>query len=70
MPPQTFDVVALRAVDNMSDAITAALPRVAPHGTLAIFSGETATGLPQDFHWTTHPIPSSPGRVHIGRKPA
>ena len=70
MPPQTFDVVTLRAVDNMEAAITAAIPRISAAGTLAVFSGETVANLPQDFHWDSHPIPNSPGKVHIGRKTA
>lgn len=70
MPEQAFDVVTLRAVDNMEQAIEAALPRVSDKGILALFSGENASSLPQNFHWTTHAIPRSSGGIQIGRKTA
>jgi 16S rRNA (guanine527-N7)-methyltransferase len=39
---QHFDVVTLRAVDNMAEAIAAAKPRVAPGGWLVTLSTEQA----------------------------
>jgi len=36
-----FDAVTLRAVDNMSAAISAAAPRVAPHGWLVTLAGDS-----------------------------
>lgn len=43
MPPtRHFDVVAMRAVDHMQDAVTAAWPRVAPGGWLATLSTEAS----------------------------
>lgn len=70
MPERMFDVVTLRAVDHMEQAIQAALPRVADKGVLALFSGEILSGLPQNFHWSAHPVPNSSGLIHIGRKSA
>lgn len=43
-PSRTFDVVTLRAVDNMEIAIQLATARVAPGGTLAIL-GESREGI-------------------------
>jgi 16S rRNA (guanine527-N7)-methyltransferase len=38
---QYFDVVALRAVDNMQAALAGAVPRLKPSGTLAILTTES-----------------------------
>ncbi|MBS1813559.1 MAG: 16S rRNA (guanine(527)-N(7))-methyltransferase RsmG [Acidobacteria bacterium] len=70
MPSQTFEVVTLRAVDNMAEAIHAAVPRVSNSGALAIFSGESAAELPERFHWRTLSIPNSSGKVHLGLRTA
>ena len=63
-----FDIVTLRAVDNMREALVAAMERVEPGGTLAFFTGEGgATQLP-DAHWAnvaTHSVPLSNGRILI-----
>lgn len=41
LPPQkTFDVVTMRAVDDMETAIDAALARVSPDGWLAVLAGK------------------------------
>jgi 16S rRNA (guanine527-N7)-methyltransferase len=49
--PETrrFDAVALRAVDNMSAAMTAATMRVAPGGWLGTLSGEAGSPGSQQF---------------------
>lgn len=58
MPPaRLFDVVALRAVDNMEAALPAARQRVAPSGILAVLGGSTlAPELPNP---ESIPIPES-----------
>ena len=65
-----FDVVTLRAVDDMREALTAAMLRLEPGGTLAFFTGEGgATHLPE-ARWadvTTHNVPLSSGRILIAR---
>ena len=66
-----FDVVTLRAVDNMGEALAAAMDRLEPGGTLAFFMGESggATQLPA-ANWaevTTHTVPLSTGRIMIAR---
>ncbi|WP_419805054.1 16S rRNA (guanine(527)-N(7))-methyltransferase RsmG [Terriglobus sp.] len=65
-----FDVVTLRAVEEMREALTAAMERLEPGGTLAFFTGEGgATHLPE-AHWadvTTHHVPLSSGRILIAR---
>jgi 16S rRNA (guanine527-N7)-methyltransferase len=44
---RTFDIVTLRAVDNMAAALAGATPRVRPGGTLAVLtSGSPTEGLP------------------------
>jgi 16S rRNA (guanine527-N7)-methyltransferase len=60
MPPaRQFDAVALRAVDHMQRAVTAAWPRVAPGGWLVTLSTETtidAECIPLPHHspgWLT-----------------
>ena len=63
-----FDVVTLRAVDNMREALVSAMDRVEPGGTLAFFTGEGgATQLP-DARWAnvaTHSVPLTNGRILI-----
>lgn len=52
MPPdRRFDVVAMRAVDSMDMAITAAEPRVAEGGSLALLLGREAAP-PAQWNWT------------------
>jgi 16S rRNA (guanine527-N7)-methyltransferase len=58
MPPaRAFDVVALRAVDNMEKALEEAALRVAPGGVLAVLGGKTLPG--HGVHVEGLPLPSS-----------
>ncbi|GAA3752138.1 16S rRNA (guanine(527)-N(7))-methyltransferase RsmG [Terriglobus aquaticus] len=63
-----FDVVTLRAVDNMPDALALAMDRLEPGGTLAFFTaqgGETRLPEAQWAHVATHNVPRSGGRILI-----
>ena len=65
-----FDVVTLRAVDNMQEALTAAMDRIEPGGTLAFFTGEGGVTRLPEAHWadvSTHNVPRSNGRIMIAR---
>jgi len=54
-----FDVVALRAVDNMETALPAAIARITPGGQLALLT--TATDAPSDGR--SIPLPNSQSGV-------
>lgn len=65
-----FDVVTLRAVDNMQDALTNAMGRLEPGGVLAFFVGEGGVTRLPEAHWAdvaTHRVPLSNGRMMIAR---
>lgn len=66
---RNYTAITMRAVDDMSAAIVAALPRLSSGGVLAILAGTGTPNLPQDFHGETHPIPGRPGNLVIARKP-
>ncbi len=46
----TFDLITLRAVDNMETAMEAAAPHLSPHGQLAVLAG-TGTLLHPSMEW-------------------
>ena len=62
--PRRFDVVALRAVDNMPEAVAIAQTRAT--STLCVLTGADAVdktrSLAPDFSFISHPIPSSTSR--------
>lgn len=65
-----FDVVTLRAVDNMQEALALAMDRLEPGGTLAFFTGEGGVTRLPEAHWadvTTHDVPLTSGRLMIAR---
>ena len=65
---RTFDVVTLRAVDAMQEAVDAGAARVATGGTLAFFAGASVSARLPDRDWTkvvTHDLPQSTGRILI-----
>lgn len=64
MPPgRVFDAVTLRAVEKMPKACAAAVPRLTPSGSLAVFATrttETALEKVPGIRWTEeYPIPGS-----------
>ena len=61
LPPQkTFDVVKMRAVDDMETAIDAALARVSPSGWLAVLAGKGfASRNPPDAPQQVISVPES-----------
>lgn len=65
-----FDVVTLRAVDDMPNALNLAMDRIEPGGTLAFFTaqgGETRLPDAQWAHVSTHNVPQSGGRILVAR---
>jgi 16S rRNA (guanine527-N7)-methyltransferase len=64
---QKFDVIALRAVDQMQQALQAAASRIAPGGACMVLT--SATEKPQveetlpGLHWTAESIPDTRQRV-------
>ena len=65
-----FDVVTLRAVDNMPNALTLAMERIEPGGTLAFFTAQGGETRLPEAHWedvATHNVPQSGGRILIAR---
>lgn len=72
---QRFDVVTLRAVDNMQAALAGAIPRLNPTGLLAVLTTENAKpGVMQDapgIQWLPdNPIPSSDQRILLLGQPS
>lgn len=65
-----FDVVVLRAVDEMSTALQTAHGLLAPGGTLAFFAGEREPVRLPDANWSTIrtvDVPNSPGHIVFAR---
>lgn len=65
-----FDVVTLRAVDNMPNALTLAMDRIEPGGTLAFFTAQGGETRLPEAKWanvTTHNVPQSGGRILIAK---
>ena len=65
-----FDVVTLRAVDNMPDAMAIAMDRLESGGLLAFFTGAGGVTRLPEARWadvTTHNIPQSSGRIIIAK---
>jgi 16S rRNA (guanine527-N7)-methyltransferase len=65
-----FDVVTLRAVDNMPNALALAMERIEPGGTLAFFTAQGGETRLPDAHWAnvaTHNVPKSGGRILIAK---
>lgn len=65
---QRFDIVTMRAVDNMESALTASIPRLTSTSSLAVLSG---TGTPietlEQIHWDGPiSIPESNLRLLLG----
>jgi len=72
---QCFDCVTLRAVDNMQMALTGAVPRIAPGGTLAILTTESqraaVAALNPIIVWVdSTPIPTTDQRILLLGKSA
>lgn len=65
-----FDVVVLRAVDNMDLALSVAAQRMAPGGTLAFFVGEDARDKMPQGEWSSveaYDVPLSSGRIVVAK---
>jgi len=72
---QHFDVITLRAVDNMQAALAGAVPRLAPGGTLAILTTEsqkvTVAELTPAIMWADSiPVPGTDQRILLLGQPA
>lgn len=66
---RVFDVVCMRAVDEMSLALPLASVRVAPRGTLALMLGREPLDLPKEFEWgEPQLIPGEAGLACLGVK--
>jgi 16S rRNA (guanine527-N7)-methyltransferase len=76
MPPaQRFDVITLRAVDNMQAALAGATPRLAAAGTLAVLTTEgqraaVAKETPGILWAKPIAIPQSEQRILLLGKPS
>jgi 16S rRNA (guanine527-N7)-methyltransferase len=70
MPAErVFDVVTMRAVDDMPAMLPLAAARVRQGGTLALMLGREETLLPEDFHWGDPiPVPLEGGVIRLGTK--
>jgi 16S rRNA (guanine527-N7)-methyltransferase len=62
-PDVGFDAVALRAVDNMEDALVGAAERVKPNGWLAVLTVSGSVSLPDMFLCSEIPVPGSENGV-------
>lgn len=68
---RTFDVVALRAVDQMQQAIDTAGPRIGSGGVLAFFAGQHESYQLPTASWLkveSFPIPNSPGKIILAHR--
>jgi 16S rRNA (guanine527-N7)-methyltransferase len=73
LPPATFDVVTLRAVERLTNVLPVAATLLAPRGLLALLISSSQVALTRsalpNFTWATSiPIPNSDSRLlKVGR---